>query len=69
MGDKYLLGRAEVRGHTDHGLWVWVDSLGEEVFVPYRHIHTDSEVYEEYSDPGELVVSRWLARKRGWSED
>lgn len=38
---------------------------GEPTWIPYSHIHDDSEVYRP-GDQGELVVKRWFAEKRGW---
>lgn len=60
------MGMAEVRGHTDKGLWLYIEDLDDEVFVPYSQIHEDSEVFEELSEPGELIVTEWFARKREW---
>jgi hypothetical protein len=37
---------------------------GEE-WIPQSQIHDDSEVYREGTE-GTLVVSAWLAQKRGW---
>jgi len=37
-----------------------------DVFIPFNQIHTDSEVWQEGGDPGELVVMEWLANERSW---
>ena len=37
---------------------------GEEFWIPFSQIHDDSEVYEQ-GDTGQLIISRWLARKKG----
>ena len=38
---------------------------GEEYWVPRSHIHDDSEVWKQ-GDEGMLVVTEWLAIKKGW---
>ena len=40
------------------------DVEGEEVWIPKSQIHDDSEVYEDGTD-GDLVISRWIAEKKG----
>lgn len=63
----FSMGHAEVKGSTPSGLWLQIDDLsGPDVFIPYKHIHDDSEVYREDSEPGELVITEWLAEQRGW---
>lgn len=65
-GIPHSMGQVTVTGSTENGLWVYVDDLGEEVFVPHSQIHDDSEVWEDDTEPGELVVTVWLAEQRGW---
>ncbi len=38
----------------------------DEAWVPSSQIHDDSEVYRE-GDEGRLVVTRWIAEKKGWA--
>ena len=44
---------------------ILVDVEGEEVWIPKSQVHDDSEVWKADQE-GELVVSSWFARKRGW---
>lgn len=39
---------------------------GEEHWIPQSQVTADSEVYG-LGHEGELVVTGWLARRRGWS--
>ncbi len=48
---------------TDKALLCTVDD--EDVWVPKSQVHADSEVYQE-GDEGDLVVSEWIARQKGW---
>jgi len=63
----YSLGQAMVKNNTINGLWVHVDDFGQDVFIPFSQIHEDSEVCDHNSDPGELVITEWLATERGWA--
>lgn len=60
------VGNARVIRATDKALFVHIDDGDEEVWVPKSCIHDDSEVYAADSEPGELVVVEWFARKEGW---
>lgn len=39
---------------------------GEEAWIPQNQIHDDSEVYEKGQE-GRLVITRWIAEKKGWA--
>jgi hypothetical protein len=60
------VGKARVIRATAKALFVHIDDGDEEVWIPKSCIHDDSEVYAEDSEPGELVVVAWFARKEGW---
>jgi hypothetical protein len=64
--NPHYMGDAEVKGHTELGLWVYVYDLDEKVFVPFTQIHDNSDIWEADSEPGELVVTTYLAEKREW---
>jgi hypothetical protein len=66
VSKPHSMGDARVKGSTELGLWVWIDDLDEQVFVPFTQIHDDSDLWDESSEPGELVVTAWLAEQRGW---
>ena len=63
----HSMGHAECTGETDKSIWVVIDDLDTEeaVSVPKSQIHDDSEVWKR-DQTGELVVTAWLARERGW---
>lgn len=68
--DGVSLGHAVVTGDTEKGIWVEAEEVDEErTFIPYSQIHDDSEVYKYDSPPGELIVTTWFAKKRGWYEE
>lgn len=48
---------------TDKAILCHVD--GKEVWIPKSQIHDDSEVYRVDADPGELVISEWIAKEKG----
>lgn len=43
------------------------DESGGEYWVPKGQIHPDSEVYKAGTS-GILIVTRWIAKQKGWSE-
>jgi len=52
---------------TDKGLLVNIPEIDTEpVWVPQNHIDADSEVYRK-DDEGTLIVSDWIAEKKGWA--
>jgi hypothetical protein len=61
------LGEAEVSRTTDKALLVYIDDLGEEVWIPKSVIHDDSEVYSSTGSTGELIVHSWWAEKNGYA--
>lgn len=44
------------------------DEDGNEVWIPNSQIDDDSEIWEdsEKGEEGKLVISEWLATKKGW---
>jgi len=66
MSDTFTFDEVDVLRDTGKAFLVWVDDLGDEVWIPKEAIDDDaSEVHEE-GDTGVLVVEGWLARKEGW---
>lgn len=59
------LGRVQVVRATSKALFVHIDEDDNEVWIPKSVIHDDSEVWQEDSEPGEMVVAAWFARKEG----
>ena len=51
---------------TDRALLVVVD--GEEMWMPQGQVHEDSEVYEKGGE-GTLIISKWIAGRKGLWED
>ena len=67
MSDKgHSLGQARVIKDSGKALLVEAEELDTEEWIPKSQIHDDSEIYEDGQEPGELIVSIWLARERGW---
>jgi len=62
----YTIENAKATGETDKGIWVEADDLDEAAFIPQSQIDDDSEVWQK-GDEGDLIVSDWLARERGWT--
>lgn len=53
-------------GASGNALLVRRDN-GIERWIPHVCIHADSEVFQANTS-GKLIVKRWWARKRGWTE-
>jgi hypothetical protein len=66
--DGVSLGEGLVKAVTKQSILVYTEDFGEE-WIPLSQIHDDSELYDnaKRGDEGELVVTQWLADKRGWS--
>jgi len=62
----YTIENARATGQTDKGIWVEADDLDGETFIPESQIDEDSEVYKKGTE-GDLIVSDWFARQRGWT--
>jgi Ser-tRNA(Ala) deacylase AlaX len=43
---------------------ILVDVDGEEVWIPQSQVHDDSEVWRA-GDEGKLVISEWIAKRKG----
>ena len=54
----------DVKATRDAGSAMLVEIDAEEYWIPYSQIHDNSEVQEE-GDEGELIVTEWLAIKKG----
>jgi len=60
------LGAAVCTCDSGKAIKVLVEDLGYEVWIPQSQVHEDSEVYA-LGDEGDIIVSEWFARERGWS--
>ena len=62
------LGQAKAKRFTSAAILVVLEDMDEEeeAWIPRSCIHDDSEVYDEDNKEGNLVVSAWLAKERGW---
>jgi hypothetical protein len=47
---------------------ILVDVAGEEFWIPQSQVTEDSEVWQE-GDEGTLVVTDWIAREKGLSDE
>lgn len=73
----FLLGYALAVHATDLALLVELGEDGQaltgapQVWIPKSQIHPDSEVYgtDRRSREGCLIVSLWLAKQNGWTEE
>lgn len=65
--DHIIIENAECIRHTDKACLVVI--LGEEHWIPQRHIDMDSEVCQR-GDAGKLIITKWIAAKRElWDEE
>lgn len=62
MSDDAVRLEARCVRATSNAILVDVD--GEEVWIPQSCVHDDSEVWKR-GDEGTLVVTRWIAEKKG----
>lgn len=58
--------RCEATAIKDTGGALLVSIDGEEVWIPHSQIHADSEVFDDKDNSvGQLVISTWIAEKKG----
>ena len=62
----YTIENARATSENANGIWVEAEDLDESTFIPHSQIDDDSEVYKRGTE-GDLVISDWLARERGWT--
>lgn len=62
----YEIHDAKVVGETDKGFWIEAPEFDEDVFVPESQITDDSDISKTANRSGTLVVTDWLAEKKGW---
>lgn len=71
------VGEVEARHETERALLVvarddraeaLLEAEGGEAWVPKSQIDEDSEVWKGGQE-GRLVVTAWLARKKGWEDE
>lgn len=61
--EKVTIPEVTSSRETDKAILVEIE--GEEFWIPKSQIDDDSEVYEK-NQHGELVVSAWLAKQKGF---
>jgi hypothetical protein len=59
------LGNAAPKRETAKALLVWLESDGEEHWIPKSVIRDESECYSMKSGDGDLIVEDWFAEKEG----
>jgi len=68
MGEFYQHGYDKSDGeviHASDDAILFKEEGGEKYWVPKSQIHDNSEVWKK-GDVGILIVTEWLARKKGW---
>ena len=63
-----LFENAECSGESENAIYVVFEEDHEEHCIPKSQIHKDSDI-REYGDTGNLIITRWIAEKRGLVED
>jgi len=58
----------EARAIAKGDLAILVDIDGDEHWIPDSQVHDDSEVYQK-GDEGTLIITKYIAKKRGLWED
>lgn len=66
-GDRYV-AFDDVECSHDSPDAIKVDIEGEEIWIPKRQIHDDSEVYKDGTS-GTLIMTKWIAETKGIWED
>jgi hypothetical protein len=64
--DGVNIGDGEGLRETAEAVLIYLDDVGDEVWIPRSQIHESSDVQDE-GDVGSVVVTNWLAKERGWS--
>jgi len=57
--------------HTNKAILIEIEGEGgkkSEHWIPQSMVHADSDVYKA-GDCGKLVISKWIAKERGWWDD
>lgn len=64
----YRFDGAKVVSESESGkaLLIYIPEIGENVWIPKRGIHDDSEIWKVGQEPGELVIEDWVAEQKGW---
>ena len=65
---SFILSDVEVIQQTDSAILVEAGILDDDVWVPNSQVDDESEVHK-MGDSGDLVVSDWFARKKGWLDE
>lgn len=63
--EPFIMGDAEPITESRNGKNILFNVEGEEIWVPKKVIHDDSDVWKLGNDPGSLVVKYWWAEKHG----
>lgn len=63
MSVPFNAGEVLCTGETEKAIAIVID--GQEEWIPKSQIHDDSEVWQRGQE-GDLVVSEWMAKQKGW---
>lgn len=64
--DETFETTAQCVAETTDAICVITEEDGDEqVWIPKSQIHDDSEVFEK-GGSGKLIVTQWIAEKKGW---
>lgn len=63
LGETESFEVSEVKRETDNAVLVTVED--EDHWIPKGQIHPDSECHSVESGPGIMIISRWLAKRKG----
>jgi hypothetical protein len=69
--DKFEVHDAVVIRESEKALLVEAPVFDEEQWVPKNQIDDDSEVWgeKEGRNEGTLIVSKWIAEQKGWTDE
>jgi len=61
----HIIEDVEVIHETQDAILVKSENLDEDTWIPQSQVQAESEVWKN-GQKGDLVVSEWFARKKGW---
>lgn len=59
------LGHGEAVEERPKALRVYLEDLGESIWIPKSVFHDDSDVWESEGQEGDVVVAEWWANNEG----
>jgi hypothetical protein len=60
--------KAKLKAKTDKAILVYVHDFDEDYWIPSGQVHDNSEIYDgcDVGETGNIVVTSWIAEKKGW---